>query len=82
MELYRLKDLLTESAEKWGGEVCSLNPCIRIYRYRKDQFINQHCKLFICLLVGFIVCLYLSLAPICLVSPFCRPTYKCKSFEG
>ena len=28
----------------WGGEVCGLNPRIRIYRYSKGQFFDQHCK--------------------------------------
>ena len=28
----------------WGGEVCGLNPRIRIYRYGKGQFFDQHCK--------------------------------------
>lgn len=27
----------------WGGEVCGLNPRIRIYRYSKGQFFAQHC---------------------------------------
>ncbi|KAL8885987.1 MAG: hypothetical protein Q9215_006244 [Flavoplaca cf. flavocitrina] len=26
----------------WGGEVCGLNPRIRIYRYSKGQFFDQH----------------------------------------
>lgn len=29
----------------WGGEVLGLNPNIRIYRYRKGQFFDQHCEL-------------------------------------
>ncbi|KAL8727070.1 MAG: hypothetical protein Q9181_005837 [Wetmoreana brouardii] len=28
--------------EIWGGEVCGLNPRIRIYRYTKGQFFAQH----------------------------------------
>lgn len=39
-----LKHLITESAGQWGGEVCGLNPRIRIYRYRKGQFFDQHCR--------------------------------------
>ncbi len=27
----------------WGGEVCGLNPRIRVYRYEKGQFFGQHC---------------------------------------
>lgn len=27
-----------------GGEVVGLNPSIRIYRYTKGQFFDQHCK--------------------------------------
>ena len=35
-----------ESLKKlWGGEVLGLNPRLRIYRYGKGQFFNQHCKL-------------------------------------
>jgi hypothetical protein len=30
----------------WGGHVISLNPNIRIYRYRKGQFFDQHCESF------------------------------------
>ena len=33
-----------ELIKLWGGEVCGLNPRIRIYRYRKGQFFDQHCK--------------------------------------
>ena len=29
----------------WGGEVCGLNPRIRVYRYKKGQFFDQHCRL-------------------------------------
>lgn len=28
----------------WGGDVIGLNPNIRIYRYTKGQFFDQHCK--------------------------------------
>lgn len=28
----------------WGGEVLGLNPNIRIYRYTKGQFFDQHCE--------------------------------------
>jgi hypothetical protein len=30
--------------ELWGGKVVGLNPNIRIYRYSKGQFFDQHCK--------------------------------------
>jgi hypothetical protein len=30
--------------EKWGGDVIGLNPNIRIYRYSKGQFFDQHCE--------------------------------------
>jgi hypothetical protein len=38
---------LTEAQRKelWGGEVVGLNPNIRIYRYSKGQFFDQHCTL-------------------------------------
>ena len=50
-----LEELLTRSNEDqgisqqalsqlWGGEVCGLNPRIRIYRYSKGQFFDQHCR--------------------------------------
>ncbi|KAL8673606.1 MAG: hypothetical protein Q9168_001961 [Polycauliona sp. 1 TL-2023] len=29
-------------SQLWGGEVCGLNPRIRIYRYSKGQFFAQH----------------------------------------
>lgn len=38
-----LKDLVTTNGG-WGGEVCGLNPRVRIYRYRKGQFFDQHCE--------------------------------------
>jgi hypothetical protein len=28
----------------WGGEVCGLNPRIRVYRYRKGQRFGPHCR--------------------------------------
>ncbi|CAL8577553.1 hypothetical protein XPA_003377 [Xanthoria parietina] len=48
-----LEDLLTRSDENegeprqtlsrlWGGEVCGLNPRIRVYRYSKGQYFAQH----------------------------------------
>jgi len=37
-----LKELVTGAAKDWGGEVCGLNPRIRIYRYGKGQFFDQH----------------------------------------
>jgi hypothetical protein len=33
-----------EDPNLWGGEVLGLNPNIRIYRYSKGQFFDQHCK--------------------------------------
>jgi len=39
-----LKNVVTESAGQWGGEPCGLNPRMRIYRYKKGQFFDQHCK--------------------------------------
>ena len=39
-----LKQLVTDASNDWGGEVCGLNPAIRIYRYRKGQFFGQHCR--------------------------------------
>ena len=32
--------------ERWGGTAIGLNPNIRIYRYSKGQFFDQHCKYF------------------------------------
>ncbi|KAI4234098.1 MAG: hypothetical protein L6R40_006863 [Gallowayella cf. fulva] len=51
-----LRDLLTQASvdeetseqdfsKLWGGEVCGLNPRIRIYRYSKSQFFGKHCEL-------------------------------------
>jgi len=51
-----LKDLvLDEDTEQggdkfWGGEVLGLNSNIRIYRYRKGQFFDQHCEWSLCTL--------------------------------
>ena len=37
--------ITAEAARRlWGGEVCGLNPRIRIYRYKEGQFFAQHCK--------------------------------------
>jgi len=33
-----------EDVNLWGGEVLGLNPNIRIYRYSKGQFFDQHCE--------------------------------------
>lgn len=33
-----------EKTKLWGGEVLGLNPNIRIYRYSRGQFFDQHCK--------------------------------------
>jgi len=37
-----LEDLVVDSKLDWGGEVCGLNPRIRVYRYGKGQFFDQH----------------------------------------
>ena len=34
-----------ERRKLWGGEVLGLNSNIRIYRYSKGQYFDQHCKL-------------------------------------
>jgi len=39
-----LKHLTSESSCNWGGEPCGLNPRIRIYKYGKGQFFDQHCR--------------------------------------
>jgi hypothetical protein len=48
-----LKELVTSEAAGateverrtlWGGEVVGLNPNIRVYRYSKGQFFDQHCE--------------------------------------
>ncbi|MCJ1231341.1 hypothetical protein MMC12_008018, partial [Toensbergia leucococca] len=31
-----------ERRKLWGGEVCGLNPRIRVYRYSKGQFFDRH----------------------------------------
>ena len=36
-------DVPAQRRKLWGGEVCGLNPRIRIYRYCKGQFFDQHC---------------------------------------
>jgi len=28
----------------WGGEILGLNSNIRVYRYSKGQFFDQHCR--------------------------------------
>ena len=33
-----------QSKYDWGGDLCGLNPRIRVYRYSKGQFFGQHCK--------------------------------------
>lgn len=33
-----------EKRHLWGGDVLGLNSNIRVYRYRKGQFFDQHCK--------------------------------------
>lgn len=45
-----LKDLIAaaEDPKLWGGEVLGLNANIRIYRYSKGQFFDQHCKIVEC----------------------------------
>lgn len=37
------KDVMGDLKTLWGGEVCGLNPRIRVYRYGKGQFFGQHC---------------------------------------
>lgn len=45
-ELVTGKRMDTEgSVEGWFGDVCRLNPRIRIYRYGKGQFFGKHCML-------------------------------------
>ena len=39
-----LQELVAGSEGDWGGEVCGLNPRIRVYRYSKGQFLDQHCE--------------------------------------
>lgn len=33
-----------ERKELWGGEVVGLNANIRVYRYSKGQYFDQHCE--------------------------------------
>lgn len=33
-----------ERSKLWGGDVVGLNPNIRVYRYSKGQFFDQHCR--------------------------------------
>ena len=33
-----------ERKKLWCGQVCGLNPRIRIYRYGRGQFFDQHCR--------------------------------------
>lgn len=43
-----LKELVLQVEDPvrlWGGEVIGLNSNIRIYRYSKGQFFDQHCEL-------------------------------------
>jgi hypothetical protein len=43
-----LKDVVEtveDPLRMWGGEVIGLNPNIRVYRYKKGQFFDQHCEL-------------------------------------
>lgn len=35
---------LDELTKLWGGELCGLNPRIRVYRYRKGQRFGPHCR--------------------------------------
>ena len=53
-------EALDEAGKKrlWGGEVLGLNSNIRIYRYSKGQFFDQHCKH----TLSFTVRLYISVA--------------------
>ena len=37
-------DSLRQKTCVWGGEVCGLNPRIRVYRYSEGQFFGQHCE--------------------------------------
>jgi hypothetical protein len=39
----------TERRKLWGGEVVGLNPNIRVYRYSKGQFFDQHCESHSCI---------------------------------
>jgi len=45
LDAAQLPDASSEGVKQfWGGEVLGLNPNIRIYRYRKGQFFDQHCE--------------------------------------
>lgn len=35
---------LDELTTRWGGELCGLNPRIRVYRYRKGHRFGPHCR--------------------------------------
>lgn len=35
---------VSEKRELWGGVILGLNENIRVYRYSKGQFFDQHCK--------------------------------------
>lgn len=37
------KNVMGDLKTLWGGDVCGLNPRIRVYRYGKGQFFGQHC---------------------------------------
>jgi len=48
VESATIDDEVLSDAERnklWGGKVLGLNSNIRIYRYSKGQFFDQHCKL-------------------------------------
>lgn len=47
--------------ELWGGTPIGLNPNIRVYRYSKGQFFDQHCKLF----MGVLRILNFEYFPVC-----------------
>lgn len=54
-----LKDVVSQVEDPirlWGGEVIGLNPNIRIYRYSKGQFFDQHCELRPDITFNFITC--------------------------
>lgn len=38
------KEVMGDLKTLWGGEVCGLNPRLRVYRYGKGQFFGQHCR--------------------------------------
>ena len=64
-----LKYLIAESAGQWGGEPCGLNPRIRIYRYRKGHFFDQHCKKCV---IPLCIVQSLSIINMCLISQYVR----------